>query len=182
MDRARQAARNPVVLHNPATDESFVVLRSASDSNSEVFMLEFTMPAGRRQRTHSHPKQETIVQVHEGTLHGWLGAEERVLLAGETFTIPPGVAHRLENRADAPARGVEQYRPAYRAQAYFETLVALGRSGGQGPDLLQRAVLWRAYPETVGIPLLLAPLFFLLALLGRLAGRRHYLNPYPDAE
>jgi quercetin dioxygenase-like cupin family protein len=165
------------VLENPRTGERLAILKTAEESGGEVFLTEFFMPPGHVVRSHYHPKQETIFQVFEGKLHARVNTEDRVILPGETLVVPPGVLHQIDNRGPEEVRGLEQYRPAYRTQAYLETRIALAQQGKGGLDLLQQAVMWHAYPETIGVPLLAQPFLLVLAAVGRMMGRKAYLSP-----
>lgn len=70
----------------------------------------YTIDAGAEVPEHSHP--------HEQAGYAWRGeavfvvdGEERVVSAGDSYVIPGGEAHRVENRGDEPFEGVDIFSP-----------------------------------------------------------------------
>jgi quercetin dioxygenase-like cupin family protein len=70
----------------------------------------YTIDPGAEVPEHSHP--------HEQAGYAWRGeavfyfdGEKRVVSAGDSYVIPGGVSHRVENPGDEPFEGVDVFSP-----------------------------------------------------------------------
>ena len=96
-------------------------------------MFELTVPPGANvPPPHSHPGNEEIVYVLDGTLRYTVGSETRDLRAGETMSTPPGEVHAFSNPHTATARALVINTPDI-GVAYFREVAALLGAGGP-PD------------------------------------------------
>ena len=96
-------------------------------------VFELTVPPGSNvPPPHSHPKNEEIVYVLEGTLLYNVGPESRDLTPGQTMHTPKGVVHGFSNPFDAPVRALIVLSPDIGLQ-YFKDVAAVVNKGGP-PD------------------------------------------------
>ncbi len=109
-----------------------------------------------------------------GALTTRIDGVDRVYAAGETFTVPPGTPHRMQNAGDVEAQALWVTRPALDTESFFETVWALDAAGSR--SLLQLAVVLAAHRAEFQLasPVQRA-LMALLAPIGRLRGYRGYL-------
>ncbi|MCC7157804.1 MAG: cupin domain-containing protein [Bryobacterales bacterium] len=85
-------------------------------------------------------EQEEVYFIVEGTCEMCLGAERRVLSAGQAAYIPPGVFHQLTNVGDTPARMIYCYGPAGDVAHWRQELDGtLPRAGAGAPPLPEGA-------------------------------------------
>ena len=114
-------------LRNPKTGETITFLKTAGDTQGELFQMSYRMsPHAAIADVHSHPNQEMKIKVISGTLTCTLDGVDRDIKAGETATIPAGVLHFQRNDTDDEVHAVEEYRPALQMQEFFEVLIGWG--------------------------------------------------------
>src|SRR4051812_16965608 len=56
-----------------------------------------TIPPGEGHNFHTHPELEEFIYVLEGEVEQWVETESRILRAGESAHMPPGVVHATFN-------------------------------------------------------------------------------------
>ncbi len=128
-----------------------------ADTGGDVCRVEtFLRPDAFVAAAHVHPQQEERFEVVSGTVGFRADGETVVLGAGETLTVPAGVAHRFWNAGDDEARFVCEVRPALRFEHLLETMFALavdGRTNRKGlPNPLRLAVIAQAHFDIVRLP------------------------------
>lgn len=64
--------------------------------SDNILMLEVHRPKGVRDPTHQHDDHETSCHLIKGTLKLWIGGEEFLAHAGDTWFHPKGVPHWSE--------------------------------------------------------------------------------------
>ena len=178
-------AKSGDVLENPASGQRISFRRTSGDTDGALLEVEsvYTKPSPSGPPGHYHPAQEEIFRVLAGELHAVIGGRSRTLKVGETLVIPEGARHEMW----AEEAGVHvnwQTRPAFRTEAFFETvfgLAAEGKVNEKGvPNLLQSAVIAQAFADEFRLARPPWPiqrlLFAVLAPLGRLLG---YKAKYP---
>ena len=109
-------------IHNPATGQRMTFTTLTEE------LLELTSVNPRTERPeprHTHPNQESDAHVHSGCLMFEVEGEERRLGPGESITIPTGAVHTFWNEGPEEAHSTQQFRPALRTAAFFETYFAL---------------------------------------------------------
>lgn len=74
----------------------------------KTLLAEFRLTAGAKVPAHSHPHEQTGYLV-SGSLELTIGAEARLLVAGDAWCIPGGVEHQATARQDSVA--VEAFSP-----------------------------------------------------------------------
>jgi quercetin dioxygenase-like cupin family protein len=102
-------------------------------SGCDMGMFELTVPPGANvPPPHSHPGNEEIVYVLEGTLRYTVGRNTRDLHAGDSMATPRGEVHAFSNPHAATARALIVNTPDI-GVAYFHEVAALLGAGGP-PD------------------------------------------------
>jgi len=81
-------------------------------------------PGGRRPPSHRHTDQDERFEVLAGVMAVETPDGERRYAAGETFEIPRGVAHRMANGGEEPARVRWETRPALRTESFWRAISA----------------------------------------------------------
>ena len=66
---------------------------------------------GKGHSFHKHPGQEEVMYVVSGKVEQWIDKEKRVLGAGNSAFIPPGVVHASFNAGDTDARVMAIFSP-----------------------------------------------------------------------
>ena len=92
---------------------------------------------------HSHPGNEELVYVLEGTLRYTVGAVTRDLRAGESMGTPRGVVHGFSNPHGAIVRALVVNTPDIGA-GYFREVAAIAGVGGP-PDRVKLVETMRRY-------------------------------------
>jgi len=178
-------------IENPLSGERITWVETAASSTGEVLAFDLEMqPGAAVAAEHRHLDQEERFAVTAGSINVSIDGAERMLSAGETAVVPPGVAHRWSNVAAERAVVRVELRPALESEVFFETLFGLardGRTNAKGiPGLLQIAVacadLGDSCPRLVKPPVAIQTLLLTpLAPLGRWLGRRASYPAYsPD--
>lgn len=86
------------------------VYLTALVAGEETSMQGFEIEPGATVPEHSHP-HEQIGFVYEGELTFQCGEESTVVEAGDSFVIPGGEPHSVENHGDVTARGIDVFSP-----------------------------------------------------------------------
>lgn len=171
------------VLESPNAGQRVVFRETSRETGGELLRLDFFVaPGGSLADEHLHPYQEESIHLLSGTLRCRIEGGERVVEAGGSVVLSPGVAHTLWNGGEEEAHALVEYRPALRMENLFETLFELGRQGKtneQGsPGFLRGAVMLKEFENEYRLPRppwsVQRPLLAVLAPLGRLLGYRTY--------
>lgn len=93
-----------------ATEAVDGVSLAALVGGERMTVQHFEIEPGARVPEHDHPHEQTGF-LYEGELvfHG--DDEATVVSAGDSYTIPGGEAHAVENRGEEVARGVDVFSP-----------------------------------------------------------------------
>jgi quercetin dioxygenase-like cupin family protein len=166
-------------IENPRTGQRMVFLKTAADTNGELLRIEcFNPPTGVDEPEHSHPLQESRVEVLSGTLRFRVEGAIHEVAAGDSHTIVAGTPHFFGNHGGEEAHWIQEFRPALRSAAFFEALFALGERGELDehgmPSLLQLAVSVPAFADEIRVTkppwLVQRTVFALLRPIARLRG------------
>lgn len=103
----------------------------------------WTAPGGGAGPLHRHLHQSERFDVLAGAITVRVGRRRHVISAGESITIPAGVAHTFVNHTDAEAHFLATFTHPGRLEAFFAEL--LDRDGQ--PSLHELADLMGRYPE-----------------------------------
>jgi len=99
---------------------------------------------------HSHPGNEELVYVLEGTLRYSVGSETRDLRAGESMVTPPGEVHAFSNPFADAVRALVINTPDIQAN-YFREVAAIVNRGGP-PDKASLAATMRKFGLVPAMP------------------------------
>lgn len=168
---------------NPATGESVQFTATPQDGGEDVLRFNWRSMPGAAITEHVHPHQEERFAITAGQAHFTLAGEHRVVSAGETLVVPPGMRHSESNPGSVAIEGVVELRPALHTKEMFEAFGALGSEGKTTPrgapknPLQLGATCWhfrhesRATAPPIWIQNLILPP---LAVLAKLVGVRPY--------
>jgi quercetin dioxygenase-like cupin family protein len=113
------------ILNHPRTGDRLIVHTAPEESAGALLRFEYvTGLAMPGPPDHAHADQEERVEVLAGTLHCRVHGRERVLQAGETIVIPPGVPHAVWNGETGESRSMGEFRPAGETLAMLEAYFA----------------------------------------------------------
>jgi quercetin dioxygenase-like cupin family protein len=171
-------------FRNPKTGETITFLKTARETNGELFRMGYTMaPHAAIADEHCHPYQEMRIEVTSGALSCRVDGREHTLRAGESMTIPAGAWHFQSNNTEEQVHAIEEYRPALQMEEFFQVLIGWANDGKTSeagmPSPLRAAVLHRYFKRSIRssshwrniVSVLLAP-------LGTIAGYRRELMRY----
>jgi mannose-6-phosphate isomerase-like protein (cupin superfamily) len=169
-------------IANPAIGMRGAILRTASETNGELFEVEFVAePGDWTAPDHIHLRQQERFEIISGSLRLRVAGEEELLAPGSTRVLPPRTSHNLRNEGPGETRFLLQLRPALRIEGYLSDSWRAANEGSRrrwgAPSMLELAVIQREYPDEffylsrlpVGFQ---KTLFAALAPLGRVRGHR----------
>ncbi len=101
-----------------------------ASSSPEVLRIEcWSPPTGAKEPEHTHPRQESHIELSAGELVFEVDGAARTVAAPGTMTIPAGVRHRFWNAGAEEAHYIQEFRPALETRAFFELLFHLANEG-----------------------------------------------------
>jgi quercetin dioxygenase-like cupin family protein len=161
-------------IENPMTGERISVVKTARDTNGELLRFEYLVPPHTPGLPlHIHPYQEEhFVEILSGTVVGCLGKDERSVVVGEGFAVPPGTPHTWRNDGGEEVRMLVEIRPALRMEEIVETTFNLARGGNTSVRGVPRNPLQAAAPAgeySVELRLARPPFAVQKVILGLLA-------------
>jgi mannose-6-phosphate isomerase-like protein (cupin superfamily) len=173
---------DPRRIANPAVGMRGTILRTGSETNGELFEVEFLVePGDWTGPDHIHLRQEERFEIRSGGLRLRVAGGEELLTPGSTRVLPPNTSHNLRNDGPGEARFLLQLRPALRMEAYLRDLWRAANEGSKrrwgAPSMLELAVIQREYPDEFfylsRLPVRVQKAFLgALAVLGRARGYR----------
>jgi quercetin dioxygenase-like cupin family protein len=119
-------------------------LLESKDSNGQLAMFEFTVPAGARAPApHSHTHYYETIYGLEGVMTFTIDGQPTDIATGDTCFIPRGAVHGFNNLKPANASALAVVTPALIGPDYFREMAAIINAGGP-PDLEKiKAVMTR---------------------------------------
>ena len=146
-------------IENPITGERLTFIKSASDTDGEVTVVEVTVrPDGFVAAAHVHPKQTEIFRIASGRMGVKLGREKLEAGSGEVLTIKPGVAYKFWNAGEDDLVFVAEVRPSLEWESLIETMYSLaadGKTSKKGmPNPFRLAVIANAHFDVVQLPVI----------------------------
>jgi quercetin dioxygenase-like cupin family protein len=175
-------------IEHPLTGERLTFLETAGSTGGKFLRARLDLrPGGAIPNVHVHPGSEERFAVVEGRLQVRRAKQAWVAEAGETVIVPPGTAHVWGNPFDEPAAVIADFRPALRAETFFETFFGLARDGKVDPkrnlpkSLLQTALMFHDYRAEIQLPGIVGVgVRGVSAVLAPLARARGYRSRYPQ--
>ena len=185
-------AKRGDVLEHPVTRERITFLKTVEETNGEYALLDLRVkPHGFVAAPHVHPRLQETFEIRKGTFTFVIDGEKREVGSGEGATVQAGAPHAWWNSGDEEGVAVLEFRPALKAEEFFETFFGLAEDGKVSPktglpNLLWLAVIFHSYRDFIYIakpPLPVQRVIFTpLATVGRLLGYGvPYLYPYSYA-
>jgi quercetin dioxygenase-like cupin family protein len=155
------------------------VTRSTADTAGAYFeAINVIRPGFDGPPLHAHPNAEESYAVTQGELDVCVAGAWRKLMAGESLTVPPGVAHTLKNSSPAEVRLVNVHKPALEFERFFRRMHAMIESGkmtlpprGLG-SLLGISMLFSAHEREIVSVKPPQAVMRALAGVGKLLGRK----------
>jgi quercetin dioxygenase-like cupin family protein len=143
---------DPPWIANPAVGLRGTILRTGSETNGELFEVEFVAESGDwTGPDHIHLHQEECFEIISGTLRLRAEGREELLTPGSTRVLSSRTVHNFRNDGSAEARFLLQLRPALRMEAYLRDLWRAANEGSKrrwgAPSMLELAVIQREYPD-----------------------------------
>ena len=118
------------ILDFAATGMWWEITKSTADTGGEFFeAINVIVPGFAGPPLHIHPHAEESYHVLEGTLDVWVGGEWRQLGAGDSATVPVGIAHTLKNPHPVEVRLRNVHKPALAFERFFRRMHALVTDG-----------------------------------------------------
>ena len=163
---------------HPGMEMRWEITRSTADTTGELFeATNWIGPEMPGPPLHVHPNADESYDVIEGALDICVDGEWRTLRAGESATVPAGVAHTLRNATKEPVRLVNIHRPALRFESFFREMQGLIERGKikhlppkEPRSAIYVAMLFGKYPEEIRVVKPPSAVFKALAALGRALG------------
>lgn len=110
-------------------------LLESKDSNGQLAMFEFTVPAGAKVPVpHSHERYDETIYGLEGVLTFIVNGQPVDIAAGDTCFIPRGAVHGFNNLKPATAKALAVVTPALICPEFFREMAAIINAGGP-PDV-----------------------------------------------
>jgi quercetin dioxygenase-like cupin family protein len=163
---------------HPGMEMRWEITRSAADTAGELFeATNWIGPEMAGPPMHVHPSAEESYEVIEGALDVCVDGKWRTLRAGESATVPAGVAHTLRNATTETVRLVNIHRPALQFEPFFREMHELIRQGkikrlppSEPRSAIYVAMLFGKYPGEIRVTKPPNGIFKALASVGRALG------------
>lgn len=130
-------------------------LLTGDDSNRNVSVFEFFVPAGQKLQAPAHKNdanEETLYGI-EGILTWTVDGTPIEVGPGQALCIPRGAVHRFDNLGTEDVKQLAVITPAIMGPAYFrEAAEVFGAAGGGLPDRAKMMEVFRRHGMTVAAP------------------------------
>jgi quercetin dioxygenase-like cupin family protein len=119
-------------------------LLEGKDTNGQLAMFEFTVPAGAKvPLPHSHERYDEVIYGVEGVVTFTINGRPTDIAPGQTCFIQRGAVHGFNNPKQARAKALAVVTPALIGPDFFREMGDLVNAGGP-PDLEKiKAVMTR---------------------------------------
>lgn len=115
-------------ITNIRTGQIMIFRQTAAETNGQLLEIEcFSPPSDVKEPEHIHPLQENIFKIISGSCIFKVEGKERFVEAGQTISIPAKTRHHFWNSGDTVAHYMQEFRPAFHIDKFFETFFALAR-------------------------------------------------------
>jgi mannose-6-phosphate isomerase-like protein (cupin superfamily) len=95
----------------PEPGVRFKVIASTEQAGGSYSCLETIAQKGTGSPLHIHHREDEHFLILEGTAHLVVGEKTLDLPAGQTITMPRGIAHAWSNKSDVPLRLIALFNP-----------------------------------------------------------------------
>jgi mannose-6-phosphate isomerase-like protein (cupin superfamily) len=187
----RAVAKRGDVIEHPVTGERFTFLETREDTDGEYSRIEArVIPHGFVAAAHVHPLVEETFEIRAGTWAFVVDGKESRIEPGGGASIPMGTPHAWWNAGEEEGVAIVEFRPALKADEFFESFFGLAQDGKVSPktglpNLLWMALILRHYRDFLYLArpslsvqrAVFAPLAAVARLLGYGMPRPY---PYPE--
>lgn len=172
------------VLHNPMTQETFVILKTSADMGGKLFQMEVRIPPGHgaHMPPHLHPSHEMRFHIRQGKMKLWLNGKEQVYLPESKLAIPVNTPYNWSIMGDEDLRYSVEFEPAGQWETLFESMCAIGQGAMEkrlAPMLASISVLNKLSDHMYFAVLPVGVQKSLFALVGFVARMLDYPDSYP---
>ena len=183
-------AKSGDTLTNP-DGEYLRFLQTSTETGGELLEMEVTyVPHSETPPEHCHPNQEETFRVLSGTFVAALDGVEHTYEVGDTFVVPPGTMHWMNNVSDEEGKLSWQVRPALDTESFFETMWGFANATqndeGEPPGLLQIALTLHEFRKEFRPAkpsyVMQRIVYGILAPIARMRGYRARYEPSGSAE
>jgi quercetin dioxygenase-like cupin family protein len=130
-------------------------LLTSEDSNSNMSVFEFLVPAGQKLAAPAHKNdsyEETLYGI-EGVLTWTVDGTPIEVGPGQALCIPRGAVHRFDNLGKVDVKQLAIISPAIMGPAYFrEAAEVINSTAGGPPDHAKMMEVFRRHGMTVATP------------------------------
>lgn len=130
-------------------------LLTSDDSNGNVSVFEFYVPAGQKLAAPAHKNvaYEEVLYGIEGVLTWTVNGTPIEVGPGQSLCIPRGAVHRFDNFGSQDVKQLVVISPAVMGPAYFrESAEVINAAVGGPPDREKMTDIFRRHGMTVAVP------------------------------
>lgn len=169
-------------IKNPVQGDTIIFKKTAKDTDGKLLEFEmFIEPTASGPPQHIHPKAEEQFEVLSGEVQAKIGDKTYHFDQGDSFTVPPKIAHAWWNEGNEQAQVNVRLIPATRMEDFLRTWYALAKDGKMNdnglPSIWQLAITSKKYLDSVHLA---RPLFVQKILWGSLSPVAKILGYKPD--
>jgi quercetin dioxygenase-like cupin family protein len=111
---------------NPVSGETFKAL----SFNKEAFVMQWTVqPKGYVAFEHIHLNQDEIFHIKKGAIKIVMNGREHIAAAGQTITVPKGMAHIAYNNNGDTLDCLVEYKPGLDHETFMQCFCGLVNDG-----------------------------------------------------
>ena len=133
------------IIEHPVTGERFTFLETAQHTGGEYSRIEARVsPHGFVAAPHVHPLVEETFEIRAGTWAFVVDGKETRVGPVEGASIPVGTPHAWWNAGEEEGVAIVGFRPALKAEEFFESFFGLAQDGKVSPKTGLPNLLWMA--------------------------------------
>ena len=141
-------------IENARTGQRMIFLKTWAETNGTQLQIEcFSPVTSAREPEHIHPYQENRFHVLSGELWFSVDGKDQIVYPGETISISKNTPHYFWNSGSGEAHYIQEFFPALRIDALFETFFALSRDGKLNkrgaPNILRTSLIMLEYKKEI---------------------------------
>lgn len=143
------------IIHIGQSGIEIRFLLTRDDTNGNISMFEFSVPAGLKlpAPAHRNDAYEEVLYGIEGVLTWTVDGSPIEVGPGQTLCIPRGAVHRFDNFSSRDVKQLVVISPPVMGPAYFrEAADVIGAAAGGPPDRAKMAEVFRRHGMTVIAP------------------------------
>ena len=127
-------------------------LLESKDTNGQMAMFEFTVPAGAKAPApHSHTHYDETIYGLEGVTTFTVDGQAVDLGPGDSYFIPRGAVHGFNNLTQGTAKALAVVTPALIGPEFFREVAAILSAGGP-PDLAKISAVMTRHGLVLAAP------------------------------